>query len=81
MTQPISDYLIDQFGNPDPYAPPVPKPDLQQYDNYQIHDLYCTDLIFSDNQNVIFQHFLAVEAASPLGNILCDFTAIAIAHP
>jgi hypothetical protein len=38
MPQPINDYLVG-----DDYAPKVPKPSLQQYDNYQIHRMYCID--------------------------------------
>jgi hypothetical protein len=41
MVSPISAYLID-----DNCAPKIPKPALQQYDNYQVYDLYCVDRPF-----------------------------------
>jgi hypothetical protein len=36
MSQPISNYLVGDI-----YAPSVPKPSLQQYDNYQIYSIAC----------------------------------------
>jgi hypothetical protein len=36
MTQPISDYMVG-----DSYAHSIPKPSLQQYDNYQIYSIAC----------------------------------------
>lgn len=36
--------MSDYQGIEDEYLPPVVKPSLQQYDNYQIYDLYCTDI-------------------------------------
>jgi uncharacterized protein (DUF1684 family) len=68
-------------GINDSYLPTISKPSLQQYDNYQIHDLYCRDIIFTDttlgNTNIVFKKFLAVETVSPVGSIECDFNAIA----
>lgn len=36
MPQQISDYLVG-----DTYLPAIPKPSLQQYDNYQIYSIAC----------------------------------------
>jgi hypothetical protein len=44
MADQISEYMTN-----DPYAPLVPKPELQQYDNYQIHDLYCVDIVYTNS--------------------------------
>lgn len=59
-------------GITDNRLPAVPKPSLQQYDNYQIYDLVCVDKS-TTNQ---FKDFLAIQAYSPL-QITCDFIAIA----
>jgi hypothetical protein len=70
----------------DIYKPSVSKPSLQQYDNYQIHDMYCIDIIYSSipslptasvPPSVKQKAWLAVERVSPLGLISCDFGAIA----
>lgn len=80
----IQSYLI---AANDSYAPAVSKSSLQQYDNYQIHDLYCDDIeyrsvtVFSQvipaPSSVKFKNFLAVERVSPFGEIPCDFETIA----
>jgi hypothetical protein len=36
MNQPVSNYLVG-----DTYTPTIPKPSLQQYDNYQIYSIAC----------------------------------------
>lgn len=76
----IADYLIN-----DDYRPSNPKPHLQQYDNYQIYDLYCEDILNSFNGAIANQiqnkSFTAVQKFSPHGNILCDFRALAILYP
>ena len=86
MADDISIYLAVDTNNPS-----IPKPSLQQYDNYQIHDLYCDDIVYQPSvlnyqpvlppQPVLFKNFLAVEAYSPHGVIDCDFDAIAITYP
>jgi hypothetical protein len=85
MASPISTYLID-----DNYAPTIPKPALQQYDNYQIYDLYCVDRPISivdgydfeaykyvtpSSSNNSMQSWLAVQRYSP-DRITLDFEAI-----
>ncbi|NJR31627.1 MAG: hypothetical protein HC778_00550 [Chamaesiphon sp. CSU_1_12] len=74
---------MDYLGHSDPLLPPIPKPSLQGWDNYQIYDVVCTDSIFSTYEggeivNVTKkerQNFLAVQAYS-LKPIECDFQAI-----
>lgn len=76
------------YGIEDIYLPPVPKPPLQQWDNYQIHDLYCEDIVYvtalettDKPDRIIFRNFLAVERFNPIDAIECDFEAIAKAYP
>jgi hypothetical protein len=79
-------YYLAEVG--DVYAPSVPKPAAQQWDNYQIYDLYCTDRIFEVKKNgviqppekIVFRDFLAVQAYHPSA-IGCDFDAIVRAYP
>jgi hypothetical protein len=80
MPQSIQGYLL---AANDPDMPPVSKPSLQQYDNYQIYDLYCVDITI-DKTNYDGSHqqvlqlqtsFLAVQAYS-YSPIKCDFNAI-----
>ena len=59
-------------GIEDDYLPLVPKPSLQQYDNYQIYDLVCIDKAASQQ----LLNFLSIQAYSPF-DINCDFVAIA----
>jgi hypothetical protein len=71
----------------DSYKPPIDKPELGQYDNYQIYDIYCDDIVYEiltinghdvdPPEPVKFKNFLAVERVSPIGAIECDFNAIA----
>jgi hypothetical protein len=75
----------------DPYIPSVSIPSLQQYDNYQTHDLYCEDIIYQDliiaddviaaPRSIKFRSFLAVEKISSHGSIPFDFNSIAIMYP
>jgi hypothetical protein len=74
------------LGIDDNRLPAIPKPSLQQYDNYQIHDLYCIDIVYAQIPNlpsitppqpVLKKSFLAVEMVSPNTSISCDFNAIA----
>jgi hypothetical protein len=75
----------------DSYKPPIDKPELGQYDNYQIHDMYCDDIIYqkliivgkdvTPPIPVKFKNFLAVERVSPTGLIDCDFNSIASSYP
>jgi hypothetical protein len=80
MAQSIQDYLL---AANDGDIPPVSKPSLQQYDPYQIYDLYCVDIAI-DKTNYDGSHqkvvklktsFLAVQAYSYLP-IRCNFNAI-----
>jgi hypothetical protein len=74
--------MRNYLGVNDNYLPTVPKPSLQQYDNYQIHDLYCEDIYYSSSLvPVLFRSFLAVERVSPYGEIECDFNQIAMDYP
>jgi hypothetical protein len=59
-------------GVDDDYLPPIPKPSLQQYDNYQIYDLICVDKTVTNQ----FKNWLAVQAYNP-SVIDCDFISIA----
>jgi hypothetical protein len=84
MTFSIDYYLTE---NDDSYRPTNPKPELQQWDNYQINDLYCDDIeyspvtvlgqVISAPSSVIFNNFLAVERTSIRAKIECDFELIA----
>ena len=84
MPNAIQAYLL---AANDPYAPPISKPSLQQYDNYQIYDLYCVDIIsdvvidgvMSGKQDKGF-YLLAVQAYSP-SIVKCNFNALAIQYP
>lgn len=73
-------------GINDDHLPIVVKEPLRQYDNYQRHDLICEDIIYSAIGNntpppVKFRNFLAIERTSLIGEIECDFTAIALMYP
>lgn len=81
--------LFDDL-NQDAYRPPVIKPELNQWDNYGIHDLYCTDITFEKISssgtrealpNKVFQSFLAVQHYDLSGKPEIDFEAIALAYP
>lgn len=77
----------------DSYAPTVSRPELQQWDNYQIHDLYCDDIIYfpvivpgesiatEPPPSEKFRSFLAVEKFNPEATISVNFEAIALAYP
>jgi hypothetical protein len=75
-------------GINDPTLPSSPKPSLQQYDNYQIYDLFCTDKIMSISVNAEppqqqikkQQNFLAVQAFDPRYQIPVNFTFIATTY-
>jgi hypothetical protein len=78
----IQDYLPN-----DNYKPKISKPSLQQWDNYQIYDLFCTEIkygLIPQNTRAslttpdiqIESKILAVEQYNP--NIICvDFRGIA----
>jgi hypothetical protein len=80
----IADYLPDD----DPTVPLIPKPRLQQYDNYQIYHVMCVDVqstvsnINGQVTNVSDLNIspLAVQAYSP-HLITCNFVAIANTYP
>jgi hypothetical protein len=73
--------IWDSFPN-DPYKPPVVKEQLARIDNYQIHNIYCEDVYYTNsNPPVLFRDFLAVERVSPYGQIECDFDQIAMDYP
>jgi hypothetical protein len=82
MVLPISQYLLN-----DDYRPSTPKPSLQQWDNYQIHSVYCVDSIrnrIENNQSTDatsrFESFLAVQHYHT-SDIPCDFDAICRLYP
>jgi hypothetical protein len=77
MPKSIAEHLAD---SEDKYAPIISKPSLQQYDNYQIHDLYCDDIKYIGADIKLFNNFLAVQRVSPYGAIECNFEAIAILY-
>lgn len=75
----------------DPYKPKIIKPYLCQWDNYQIHSLYCVDInsqlqtningtVIINNSTSKFNSFLAVQAYHP-SKIACDFDAICKLYP
>jgi hypothetical protein len=77
--------------NGDPYKPAILKPSLAQWDNYQIHNLYCVDTqrqqittigtsTSTIDASIRFKYFLAVQAYSTK-DIPCDFDAIVRAYP
>jgi hypothetical protein len=81
----ITDYFA---ANSDPYAPLVPIDSLQQYDNYQIHDLYCIDVIYGSINTItsppsLFRSFLAVEVYRFKQDYIpyTDFNLIAQTYP
>jgi hypothetical protein len=66
----------------------MPKLSLQQYDNYQIYNLYCRDTVYQvlkdgilqPNEIHLFRSFLAVQSYSPYG-IPDDFDSIIRSYP
>lgn len=60
-------------GIEDNSLPLIPKPSLQQYDNFQIYDICCLDDL--ENPNMIGDGFLAIQAYS-VEPITCDFIQI-----
>jgi hypothetical protein len=83
--------MNNYLGYEDDRLPGISKPELQQYDNYQIHDLYCSDILYQDlvlntatilhPPHIKFKSFLAVEKISIHGEIPFDFEAIALMYP
>jgi hypothetical protein len=71
----------------DPFAPSVSRPEAQKWNSYQDYDLYCIDIEYVGTAQYPafptekFKKFLAVEMATPYGEILCDFEAIANTYP
>lgn len=82
----IQSYLV---GADDKYAPLLPKPELQKYDNYQTYDVYSTDsnfrITFNNEPSYIrsnqLKNLVAVEVFSPLGKARLDFKTIAETYP
>jgi hypothetical protein len=70
MPQPISDYLVG-----DAYAPTVPKPSLQQYDNYQIYSIVSEDIIYPGEEvtDIINTNIVAFQTYDISGEIPVDF--------
>ncbi len=75
------------LGHSDQDLPSIPKPSLQQYDNYQIYDMVCVDVAYemrrqSDNSvidnNLVMpkSSWMAIQAFSPYDRE-CDFIEIA----
>jgi hypothetical protein len=82
MSESINFYLVESG---DTYKPSEPKPELQQYANYQTHSLYCVDVnVRSEPSNqtglIQFKSFLAVQAYSTT-NVSFDFDAICKQYP
>jgi hypothetical protein len=83
--QSVQDYLIAKNDN---YRPIDPKPSLQQYGNYQLDDLYCTDIVIIETVNGVQQpeqlskknNFLAVQAYSARP-ITVNFSQIVQQYP
>lgn len=72
------------LGIEDSYLPAIPKPSLQQYDNYQIYDMHCVDILYEHtvgqsilkpNPRDVQSNWLAVQVYS-IGIIPCDFNKI-----
>ena len=83
MADNISTYLAN-----DGYKPSIPKPSLQQYDNYQIYSVYCEDIVYSGlpaSSNIPSpvkqRNFLAVQSMAPSGSIKCNFSQIVDLYP
>jgi hypothetical protein len=84
--------IADYFDTTnDPYRPSFDKPELGQWDNYQIYDLYCVDLPVESTlvagtytNNYIepnnFNQFLAVQAVG-IRPVTLDFTRIVLDYP
>jgi hypothetical protein len=62
--------ITDFFdANPDPfYQPSIPRDSTQQYDNWQINDIYCVDVVYStipdtpsNPTDYLFKSWIAVE--------------------
>jgi hypothetical protein len=82
--------IFDALNN-DPYKPAILKPSLAQWDNYQIHNLYCVDIQKQEittvgttantvDSTIAFKSFLAVQAYS-FKDIPCNLDAIVRAYP
>jgi hypothetical protein len=82
--------IFDALNN-DPYKPVVLKPSLAQWDNYQLHNLYCVDTHRQEvtmtgtttntiDSSIVFKDLLAVQAYS-FKDIPCNFDAIVSAYP
>lgn len=83
--------VFDALNN-DSYKPATLKPSLAQWDNYQLHNLYCVDthkqeistvsgvITSTIDSSTVFKSFLAVQAYS-FKDIPCDFDAIVRAYP
>lgn len=75
------------LGIEDDKLPNVSKQLLQQYDNYQIYDLVCSDIntqttseTGTTTQSIKQTNFIAIQAYSPHA-ILCDFNSIVTSYP
>lgn len=76
-------------GIQDSSLPQVHKASLQQYDNYQIYDIFCTDSIRTSvingsspqDSSLLKRNFLAVQAYDVNGQIPLDFALIATTYP
>jgi hypothetical protein len=77
------------IANNDPYTPAESIPSLQQYNPYQIYDMHCVDIVYSQTTNdnppttFIDKHksWLAVQAFDPTGSIPCNFAQIVLNYP
>jgi hypothetical protein len=78
MPQPINDYLVGHT-----YAPPVPKPSLQQYDNYQIYSIVSEDTIYPDKEtpDILNKHIVSFQVYNVSGLIPVNFKQIVSTYP
>ncbi|MGL6343339.1 MAG: hypothetical protein ACRC80_29895 [Waterburya sp.] len=77
--------MASYLGVDDDRLPAIPKPSLQQYDNYQIYDIYCEDIIYTPlpegcPDDILMRDLLAVQKYHPTP-ILFDFDSIAQQYP
>jgi hypothetical protein len=82
--------IFDALNN-DPYKPAILKPSLAQWDNYQLHNLYCVDtrrqevttiggaVTSTIDSTIVFKSLIAVQAYS-FKDIPCNFDAIVRAY-
>jgi hypothetical protein len=77
MTQPISNYMVG-----DNYAPSIPKPSLQQYDNYQIYSIVSEDTLYPNKEvdDIMNKNIVAFQTYHISGIISSNFREIATTY-